>query len=310
MRFLPTAANGRVAVIIPTYNRAQFLPRAIASVQRQTMAERCDIIVIDDGSTDDTPSVVERCGPQVRYVWQPNGGAAAARNTGIRGTPNEFIAFLDSDDEWEPDKIERQLAVFEAWPEVVLVTGGALARGADGRTCVRVIVPRGVPRNVPFDAAPFLFADNFMPTPTVMVRRAVLERTGLFEEGLRRRHDYHLWVRVACVGPVVFLGALLARYDVDNADGLSRDRESCLEHKLRARRLLRRELRTRPDCRGVWHRGMAACLASLRDHSYRDRRFTAALGYGVRSLYHQPLGRPRWEWGRLAACAWGSLKFR
>jgi glycosyltransferase involved in cell wall biosynthesis len=293
--------NGRVSVIIPVYNRAQLLPRAIASVERQTAAHLCDIVVVDDGSTDDTPAVAARFGDQIRYIRQPNRGAAAARNTGIRASNGEFVGFLDSDDEWAPDKTERQLAALHRWPEAVLATGRAVARYADGRTRPHYVPP--IPLDRPVDLAPLLFAENFMPTPTIMVRRRFLEQTQLFREELVRRHDYHLWVQMACLGPCVYVDARVAFYDDDTPEGLSRDRDTCMDYKLLARRLLKPELRRRPDCAGIWRRGMASTLASMRDHAYRDGHFAEAAGYGLRSLWYAPW-RPRWEWGRLAAACW------
>ncbi len=296
--------NGRVSVIVPTYNRAQLLPRAIASVQRQTAAHLCDIIVIDDGSTDDTPAVAARYRDQVHYIRQPNRGAPAARNLGIRASNGEFVAFLDSDDEWVPDKTERQIAALRRWPAAVLATGRALARYRDGRTRPH-LVP-AIPFDRPVDFAPLLFAENFMPTPTIMVRRHALEQTELFSEKLARRHDYHLWVCLACRGPGVYVDALVAYYDDDTPAGLSRDRDTCMDFKLLARRLLKPELRRRPDCAAIWRRGMAETLASMRDHAYRDGRYAAAVGYGLRSLWHAP-HRPRWEWGRLLSAIGRSL---
>lgn len=288
--------DGRVSVIVPTYNRAQLLPRAIASVQRQTVARLCDIVVIDDGSTDDTSAVAARYRDQIHYIRQPNRGAPAARNLGIQASRGEFVAFLDSDDEWVPDKTERQLAALQRWPQAVLATGRAIARYADGRTRAH-LVP-AIPFNQPVDLAPLLFAENFMPTPTIMVRRRVLEETELFSERLLRRHDYHLWVCIACRGPGVYVDALVAYYDDDTPAGLSRDRDTCMDYKLLARRLLKSELRRRPDCTGIWRRGMADTLASMRDHAYRDGRYASAVAFGLRSFWHVP-HRPKWEWGRL-----------
>jgi len=292
--------SGRVSVIIPTYNRAQLLPRAIDSVLAQTVADHCDIIVVDDGSTDDTPAVAASYGDRVHYIRQPNRGAAAARNLGIRASDGEFVAFLDTDDEWLPDKTARQLEALCRWPQAVLATGRAVARYADGRTRPHAVP--ALPFDRPVDLAPLLFAENFMPTPTIMVRRRVLVQTELFCERLLRRHDYHLWVCLACRGPGVYVDALLAYYDDDTPAGLSRDRDTCMDYKLLARRLLKSQLRLRPDCAPIWRRGMAATLASMRDHAYRDGRYAAAVGYGLRSLWYAPL-RPKWEWGRVLSAA-------
>jgi len=288
--------NGRVSVIIPTYNRAQLLPRAINSVLRQTVADRCDIVVIDDGSTDDTSTVVARYGDRLQYIRQPHRGVSAARNVGIRASDGEFVAFLDTDDEWTPDKTERQLAALERWPDAVLVTGRAIARYRDGRLRVHAAPPIQCDR--PVDLAPLLFAENFMPTPTVMVRRRVLEETELFPEELLRSDDYYLWVDLACRGPGVYVDALVAYYDDDTPAGLSRDRDTCLEYKLATHRRLCRKLRCRPDCKPSWRRGMAGMLAAMRDRAYRNGHYGAAVRYGLWSFWYAP-ARPKWEWRRL-----------
>lgn len=301
MTWIGGSANDRVTVVIPTHNRAGMVGRAIKSALNQTVADCCEIVVVDDGSEDDTPAVAARFGDRICYLRQPNRGAAAARNTGIRASTGEFVAFLDSDDEWEPDKTERQLAALRRWPEAVLATGRAVARYADGRTRPH-LVP-SIPFDRPVDFAPVLFAENFMPTPTVMVRRRVLAQAGLFHERLIRRHDYHLWVRLACRGPGVYVDANVAFYDDDTPEGLSRDYDTCMDYKLWARRLLSSELRLRPDCAPIWRRAVASTLAGMRDHAYRDGRYGWAAWHGFRSLWYAPR-RTRWEWMRLASSLW------
>lgn len=291
--------NGRVTIVMPTYNRAQMLPCAIQSALAQTVVHLCDIVVVDDGSTDDTRRVVQQFGDRIRYVYRENGGLAAARNTGMRACLNEFVAFLDDDDEWEPDKTERQLEVMRRWPEIVLVAGRARARHPDGRTAWHRLPP--VAFDLPVDFAPLLFEDNYLSVPMVLVRRAAFEQTGLHAEQLRRRQDYHMWTRLACVGPFVYLDAPVCTYSVALPDGLSDDRLAGMRANLLVRRLLKRELRRRPDCRRAWHRGMALSLAILRDLMYQRGRFAEAARYGLWSMLHRPWGRPRWEWGRCAA---------
>ena len=110
----------RVSVVIPTYNRAKRLPSAIDSVLAQGLPD-IEIIVVDDGSVDETRLVVAEYGDRVRYVHQPNAGVGAARNTGIRHASGDFVAFLDSDDRWNEFKLSMQLALFEARPDVGLV---------------------------------------------------------------------------------------------------------------------------------------------------------------------------------------------
>jgi glycosyltransferase involved in cell wall biosynthesis len=297
---------GRVDVIIPTFNRAHRVGNAIRSVLAQSAAECCEIYIVDDGSSDNTAEVVARFGQRVNYVRQEQAGPAAARNAGIRASSGEFVTFLDSDDVWLPDKIERQLAAMRQWPEVLLV-GGRSYDQASGARHLRPAPP--VATDVPVDFASPLFDDNFLPTPVVMVRRSALLQTGMFAPELPQAEDYHLWTRLACRGRGVFLSAPVAVITTDDPGSLTRDRPALLHASLRARRLLRSELVKRPDCRASWRRGMAACLAQLRDGCYRRGEFAAAAGYGAASLIYRPWPRARWEFGRVLAAAgraaWG-----
>src|SRR5690348_13004759 len=111
-----------VSAAITTYNRARYLPEAIESILAQTIRD-LEIVVVDDGSTDDTDAVVAPYLGRVRYVRQANGGRAAARNAAVRLARGELIGFCDSDDRWLPDRLERQLQALESWPEVGMVHG-------------------------------------------------------------------------------------------------------------------------------------------------------------------------------------------
>lgn len=107
-----------VSIVIPTYNRAGLISRAIISALVQVMAGD-EVIVVDDGSKDRTPAIVASFGPQVRYIPVPNGGAGRARNIGIDHAQGELIAFLDSDDEWFPGKLDLQRTLMRARPDVL-----------------------------------------------------------------------------------------------------------------------------------------------------------------------------------------------
>jgi len=290
--------NGRVTVVLPTYNRAALLPAAIRSALRQTAAQRCDIVVIDDGSTDDTPAVARQFAGRIRYLRQPNRGVSAARNAGIRAVPNEFVAFLDSDDEWEPHTVERQLAAMRRYPQAVFVTGRTSYRGPDGRPG-RPELP-DIPFDRPFDIAPYLFERCIVQTPAVMVRAAYLARTGLFRCELRNCGDHELLVRLACQGPCVYMSDDLLVYSRQPMARLTDDVERAFTADLRARYCMQAALRARPDCLPHWQRGTARTLQILRDQAFRRRCYPLAARYGFRSLAIWPWQRPRWEWGRLA----------
>jgi glycosyltransferase involved in cell wall biosynthesis len=114
--------KNHISVIIPAYNAERYLGEAITSVFAQTHRPH-EIIVIDDGSTDDTANVAQSFSPSVRYEWQPNGGASAARNRGIESATGNFLAFLDADDLWTENKLAHQLAAFERDPALKMVFG-------------------------------------------------------------------------------------------------------------------------------------------------------------------------------------------
>lgn len=297
--------NGRVTVVLPTYNRAESLPGAIRSALGQTAADRCDIVVVDDGSTDHTPAVVEQFADRVRYLRQPNRGVSAARNAGICAQPNEFVAFLDSDDQWQPRAIELQLAAMRRYPQAVLVTGRTSYRSSDGSLGSLEVPP--IPKDQPFDVAPYLFERCIIQTPAVLVRRAYLLRSGLFRSDLRNCGDHELWVRLACAGPCVYLSDLLLIYSRENIARLTDSAARAFTADLRARYYMLRALRDRPDCLPYWRRGTARTLQILRDHAFRHGRYAGAARYGFRSLAVWPWQRPRWEWGRLASAVLRSV---
>ncbi len=289
--------KGRVTVVIPTYNRAALVERAIQSVLRQTARERCDIVVVDDGSTDHTPQVLQRYAGEIRYIRQANAGVAAARNAAIRGQRNEYVAFLDSDDEWLPTKIERQLAMLERYPEAVLVACDGRRRAVDGQEWRSELT--GIEFGRPIDLAPHLFNGLFLLTPGIVVRARHLPPAGPFCRSVDSCEDYLLWVQMACRGPGIVLNEELVRCGWHAPHSLTDNVAHVARTQILARHLAWRALRHRPDCRAAWRQGLARMLAMQRDAAYRAGRFGLAARLGFRSLMLVPRGRPRWEWGRL-----------
>lgn len=199
----------RISVVIPTYNRAGFLEKAVASVRNQS--HPCDeIVIVDDGSTDDTPSAVAALGAGVRYVHQPNAGPSAARNRGMREAQGDLVAFLDTDDRWLPTKIERQLALLAARPDVAIVVTDEAMELGDGRLLhTSNFAHHGIDRLLPItadgvvpDAPRRLLKTNFISTSTVLARRDLLVSLGGFDTRLRYGEDLELWLRVAAAHPI------------------------------------------------------------------------------------------------------------
>lgn len=182
-----------VSVVIPSHNRAALLPRAIRSALEQTQPP-LEIIVVDDGSTDDTERVLaEMEVPNLRYLKQSSStGAAAARNRGIEEARGELIGFLDSDDRWLPKKLELQCTLFDTDSDVGVVYGRHSAVDFTGRTKISEgALYRGDIRQ--------RLLEGWCPATTSLfvVRRKELMRVGGFDPQLRSFHDYDLWLRLA-----------------------------------------------------------------------------------------------------------------
>ncbi|HEX8275673.1 MAG TPA: glycosyltransferase [Longimicrobiaceae bacterium] len=236
------AGDPLVSVILPVYNRAWCVERAIRSVLAQTYRP-LELIVVDDGSTDGTREVVERFGDRVTLLVQERAGAYAARNLALRHARGELVAFADSDDAWLPDRLAAQVPLLRR-PEVGLVFGDVVHvteprpdAPRTGLTSFAVAPPRRG------RAARQFARCNFVPTCTVLVRRACLEEIGGFPTRVPVSADYVAWLRIALRHEVDFVDRPVAEYTV-HADGISSD----LGRSLAARiTLFSEELRTTRD---------------------------------------------------------------
>jgi glycosyltransferase involved in cell wall biosynthesis len=192
-----------VSVCIPCYNEGHYVDAAVRSVLRQTAFDRIlEIIIVDDGSTDDTRQRVQRLsieGIALTYIATANAGPSAARNRALEHASGEFIAFLDGDDIWSPDKTERQLAAFDH-PDIGLVYSDYIdfknAALEDGMlVCVRRFEKHGQAL-----VADFYVNDGpIFPSATIL-RREVFRRIGGFDEHFRMAEDTDYWMRVALAG--------------------------------------------------------------------------------------------------------------
>jgi glycosyltransferase involved in cell wall biosynthesis len=216
-----------VSAIIPTRNRAQQVTAAIDSALAQTFSD-LEVVVVDDGSEDATPDVVAAYGGAVRYVHTTNGGPARARNVGAQVGTGEWIAFLDDDDTWLPQKIERQLQAADDCPSCGAVfTDYSVVSGdrVEQRSVKAMIDP--VPSGWVFGE---LFWRNFICTCTVLVRRSVFAAVEGFDESLRQAEDWHLWLRIAARYQWLFVDQVLTRVSRGSrTSGLSDDVEGRLE---------------------------------------------------------------------------------
>lgn len=185
----------KVSVILPTYNRAHLIRRAIDTVLSQTYGD-FELIVVDDGSTDDTKEIVKSVqDPRLRFVQHTeNRGGSAARNTGIGMARGDYIAFQDSDDEWSLDKLARQVETMErSAPEVGVVYSGFWLIH-DGRTSY-IPYPRISRESGRIHSE--LLRENFVTTPSILVKKASLLKSGLFDERLPRLQDWEIAIRLS-----------------------------------------------------------------------------------------------------------------
>ncbi len=223
----------KVSVVVPTYQRAQVLARALDSAVAQTYPD-VEIVVVDDGSTDDTEAVVARYGERVRYVRQTNGGVSAARNRGIAVSTGELVAFLDSDDTWRDDKLALQVAYLAAHERVGLVLCD-LFRSSGG--VVRRMYRR---ETLPHDGQVLVWVlrDARLPPSTALVRRAVLDDVGGFDTTLRTAEDLDLHLRIAEKWEVGLVEEPLVVLHQEGADRLSLASSTYLDQMRVVRRFL------------------------------------------------------------------------
>lgn len=209
----------RVSVVIPAHNAARFLPEAIESVLQQTCPVH-EIIVVDDGSTDDTEHVISALGNNVTYIRQANAGVSAARNRGISIASGELIAFLDADDRWLPEKTARQLQIFIDNPRAGLVATDRADIDTHGNLLLDSLFKKQglYPLFAGLNGQPIpaalsrLVQVNFIPTSSVMVRKAALEKVGGFDTSIRYGEDLELWVRLAIEYDIICLADVLIHY--------------------------------------------------------------------------------------------------
>jgi glycosyltransferase involved in cell wall biosynthesis len=196
----------RVSVVIPCYAQAHLLPGALESTLAQEGAS-VEAVVVDDGSPDDVRAVAERY-PGVRYIYQPNQGLSAARNTGLRESSGDYVVFLDADDRLLPGAIAAGLACFAEHPESAFVYGDFRYMSEDGAPLSRRDRP---PLDVDLYGG-MLIRNHVEMISTALFRRSVLDREGAFDTTLRSAEDYDLLLRIARQYPTSFHRELVAEY--------------------------------------------------------------------------------------------------
>ena len=204
-----------ISVIIPSYNRAHLLPRCLNSVISQNYAP-FETIIVDDGSTDLTRSLVQRDYPDVKLISQTNKGVSAARNAGIHAAKGDWLAFLDSDDTWSRNKLGRQVQVIEKSPGCHIVHTDEIWV----RNGVRVS-PQRKHRKYGGSIFKYCLPLCVISPSSVMIHRRVFDQVGLFDETLPACEDYDLWLRICARMPVLFIHEPLITKYGGHSDQLS-----------------------------------------------------------------------------------------
>ncbi len=181
----------KVSVIIPTYNREQFIVRAINSVLSQIYRD-FEIIIVDDGSTDHTKNILDQFNGKIKYIYQDNQGVSAARNRGIQESSGQYIAFLDSDDYWVPEKLTLQVDVLEKNPHIGIVYARMPILNEKGEK-VGLKPARISGKN--FKELMEVWGD--LPTSTVMTRKECFNKAGMFDASLPPMEDIDMWIRIS-----------------------------------------------------------------------------------------------------------------
>ncbi|MEO7705802.1 MAG: glycosyltransferase family A protein [Thermoflexales bacterium] len=204
---MPDSQNPRVSVIVPTFNRAAFLPQAIDSALAQGY-DNLEIVVVDDGSTDGTRSVLEPYIDRIRYVYQENQGAAVARNTAIAASSGEFIAFLDSDDIWLPGKLQIQMEVARLRPDIGMIASHAVTLDASGNA--KSATPISPYQREGIVSIETNITQSPLPIDTLIVRRTYMPRDAPFRPGVQFFEDWEFCLRVAAQTQIWFVAQILA----------------------------------------------------------------------------------------------------
>lgn len=202
-----------VSVIIPSYNRAAFICRAVESALSQTYSH-LEVIVVDDGSKDNTKDALKPFLSKIKYIYQENRGNAAARNKGLENARGKYVAFLDSDDSWLNDKVARQTAFLEEHADHAFVYCGNYFIDENGQNVGTRLLQKGEEQT--FDN---LFIKNrILSLSLVLVRKSALDEVGWLDERLRQSPDYDLYLKLAKKYPYGCIDEPLCRYQLHSGN--------------------------------------------------------------------------------------------
>ncbi len=280
-----------VSVIIPAYNRETYLAETLDSLQAQTLQD-FEVIVVDDGSTDGTADLIRRRPERIHYIYQENAGPAAARNRGLSQARGRFVAFLDSDDLWRPRFLEATTARLLRDPAIDV----AFCRFQTMDDGKRILSGHGK-RAHEGDVTAQLFASTFITTPSVLVRRSVVEEVGGFNSSLLTNEDYDLWLRLSLHHRFGYVDEPLC---LRRSHPGTQSRNGSPVPLIRKARLLERYY-AKPEYAAkippeVANRRLAKVYFTAGKMSHRGRCYVEACDLLRRSLYYRPRSLKVWLW--------------
>ena len=218
----------KISVIIPTYNRKKTLARAIQSVINQSLSP-FEILIIDDGSNDGTEEWVKENFQNIKYIYQNNRGVSSARNIGVENANGDWVAFLDSDDEWLSNKLHEQVIAIESNPKIKFFHTNEIWI----RNGVRVNQMKKHKKYGGYIFEKCLDICRISPS-SVLIQKEVFDNIGVFDESLRVCEDYDLWLRITSKYPVVFLDVPLIYKYGGHADQLSKVNDGIESYRIQS----------------------------------------------------------------------------
>lgn len=278
-----------VSVIIPAWNAAWCVGRAVESVLAQTFMNY-ELIVVDDGSTDATLEVLRSYGEAVRVISQANGGMSSARNAGIRQARGRYLAFLDADDRWRPEKLARQVELMEKEPLLAFCSASTLLEDEQGKA-VGIWDCRRAGRRATLADIFDNHATVAGGASSVLARRDLVAELGGFDETLRGAEDTDLWIRLAACGSFACIAdplVVVMRRSGSVSGKRATMRDGAIAMTRKNRRLLPIELQGT-----FWRRIYAGVLCDYAKWAYREGHGWAALFDLLEALRFSPFGRGR-----------------
>ncbi len=289
-----------ISIIVPTYNRCDSTINAIESILSQTY-QNFEIIIVDDGSADNTGAELQQqFGNQIRYIFQPNRGPSAARNTGLRAAQHDWVAFLDSDDIWLPDKLAHQVPLIQKKGVVLCYcNAGSLSRASQESLFSMIGLDVNQDQAIIGNPLELIIQGSMgILTPACICSKAAVSKAGGFDERLRVGEDTLLWTRLAFEGSFAITSKVLVlRGDTNQADQLTRRGQDDYERQILLSRLLIfqeayiRSISQPPHIQKGLRRLLANLLVAQTQRMAKDGEFALARHKALEAMAYLPGGK-------------------